>query len=213
MEDIIVLGQGGHARSLVDIIEQENKYRIVGYVVNDEMILDDKYPVIGCDDDLEDIFRDGIRNAAIGIGYMGKSNLREKLWNQLKKIGFQFPIICDPSAIVANNVQIGEGCFIGKGAVINANASIGQMCIINTGAIVEHDCCVDDFSHISVSTVLCGNVKIGRSSFVGANATIIQGRVIGDNCIVGAGAVVRENVEDNHMFSSTHEDNSLRGGV
>lgn len=212
MEEIIILGQGGHAESLVDVLERDNKYRIAGYVVNSGATLDGRYPILGCDDDLEDIFRNGVKNAAMGIGYMGKSNLREKLWNRLKEIGFRFPIICDPSAIIANNAQIEEGCFIGKGTVINANTSIGKMCIINTGAIVEHDCCVDDFSHISVSTVLCGNVKIGRSSFIGANATIIQGRVIGDNCIVGAGTVVRENVEDNHMFSSNHGDNSLGGG-
>ena len=212
MEEIIILGQGGHAGSLVDILERENKYRIAGYVVNNGGTPDGRYPIIGCDDDLADIFRSGVTNAAMGIGYMGKSNLREKLWEQLKKIGFRFPVICDPSSIVVNSAQIGEGCFIGKGAVINVNASIGKMCIINTGAIIEHDCFVDDFSHISVSTVLCGNVKIGKSSFVGANATIIQGRAIGDNCIVGAGTVVRENVEDNNMFSSNDGYNSSEGG-
>lgn len=201
MEDIIILGKGGHARSLVDILEREGKYRIAGYVVNnDEEEVDERYPVIGCDNDLEKIFKSGITNAAVGVGYLGKSDLRERLWKRLNEIGFQMPTVCDPSAIIANNVQIGEGCFIGKGAIINANASIGKLCIINSGAIIEHDCSVDEFSHISVGSVLCGNAKVGRASFVGANATVIQGRIIGNNCIVGAGVVIKENLEDHQVI-------------
>ena len=201
MEDIIILGKGGHARSLVDILERENKYRITGYVVNNEQEeVDERYPIIGFDYDLEKIFQSGITIAAVGVGYLGKSDLRERLWKRLKEIGFKLPTACDPSAIVANNVQIGEGCFIGKGAIINANASVGNLCIINTGAIIEHDCCVNEFSHISVGSVLCGNVKVGRAAFVGANATVIQGKTIGDRCTIGAGVVVRKDLEDNSMF-------------
>lgn len=201
MEKIIVLGMGGHAESLVDILEKQQKYEIAGFVVNEDAdkAINRKYPVIGSDSELEKIYQSGIRNAAIGIGYMGKSNLREILWKKLKQIGFCLPVICDPSAVLASNAQISEGCFVGKGSILNSNASIGKMCIINTGAIIEHDCCVDDFSHISVRSVLCGNVKVGRASFIGANATVIQGKSIGDNSIIGAGTVIRKDVEDNCM--------------
>lgn len=204
MEKIIILGKGGHAESLVDIVERENKYEVAGYVVNDtyQQAGSEKYPIIGCDADLEQIFQRGIRNAALGIGYLGKSDLREKLWNKLKKIGYSLPIICDPSAVLAGSVQIGEGTMVGKGAIINANASVGKVCIINTGAIVEHDCIVEDFSHISVGSVLCGGVQIGKASFIGANATVIQGKRIGSRCIVGAGTTVRKNVEDNCMVQN-----------
>lgn len=201
MEKIIILGKGGHAESLADIIERESKYEIAGYVINDTVGQMDggKYPVIGSDADLGGIFESGIRNAAMGIGYLGKSDLRERLWEKLKTIGFSLPVICDPSAILAGNIKFGEGTMVGKGAIVNSNVSVGKMCIINTSAIVEHDCVVEDFSHISVGSVLCGEVRVGKSSFVGANATIIQGKSVGNHCIIGAGTTVRKNVEDNHM--------------
>lgn len=201
MEKLIILGKGGHAESLADIIERENKYEIAGYVINDTVgeMEGGIYPVIGNDANLEEIFESGIRNAAIGIGYLGKSDLRERLWGKLKKVGFFLPVICDPSAILAGNIKFGEGTMVGKGAIVNSNVSVGKMCIINTGAIVEHDCVVEDFSHISVGSVLCGNCKVGKASFVGANATIIQGKSVGNHCIIGAGTTVRKNVEDNHM--------------
>ena len=193
MEQILILGSGGHTASLVDILERGDTYKIAGYVVNEQTAsCSIEYPVIGTDDDLVDLYRSGIRNAAIGVGYLGKSDLREKLYERLKKIGFELPVICDPSAIVSDHVKIGEGTAIGKGAIINAGVEIGKMCIINTGAIIEHDCIVEDFSHISVGSVLCGNVQIGEAAFVGANATVIQGRRIGHHCIIGAGTTVRK---------------------
>lgn len=196
MEKILILGMGGHAKSMADAIEREKKYEIAGYIVNgsESELLDKRYPVLGNDDDLPQLFRQGIKNAAVGIGFLGNSSLRTILYKRLKEIGYSLPVVCDPSAIVASKVSVGEGSFIGKRAVLNTDSQVGKMCIINTGAIVEHDCKVGDFSHISVGTVLCGEVSVGKAVFVGANATVIQGRKVADGCIVGAGEVIRKNV-------------------
>lgn len=199
MEKILILGNGGHARSLMDALEQMGRYEIAGYVVNDHEKADGRYPLLGNDAQLGELFRGGITNAAVGVGFLGKSDLREKLWQRLREIGFTMPVICDPSAVLAGDVRIGEGSFIGKGSILNANASVGKMCIINSGAIVEHDCEVGDFSHISVGTVLCGDVKVGKASFVGANATVIHGISIGDECVIGAGTTIRKNLKDHCM--------------
>lgn len=199
MEKIVVLGMGGHAKSLTDVLERQQAYEIAGYVVNDVSSVKEgcSYPILGSDSDLERIYRSGITNAAVGVGYLGKSDLRERLWSMLKRIGFRLPVVCDPSAIIADSGQIGEGSFIGKGAIVNVNASVGKMCIVNTGAILEHDCQVGDFSHISVGTVLCGEVTVGKSVFVGANATVVQCLSIGDGSVVGAGTTIRKNVKAN----------------
>lgn len=202
MEKIIILGNGGHAKSLVDAIERQNRFEIMGHVINKDFEngIESDYPVIGTDEDLAKLFQQGTGNAAIGIGFMGKGKVRKRLFYQLKQIGFSLPVICDPSAVLSGHTTIEEGTFIGKGAIINSASTVGKMCIINTGAIIEHDCLVGDFSHVSVGTVLCGDVKIGRESFIGANATIIQGRRVGDGCIVSAGAIVREDIEDGVIY-------------
>lgn len=202
MEKIIILGKGGHAKSVVDAIEREGKYQIAGYIVNDEKIEQKgaDYPVIGKDEDLEELFASGIHYAVIGIGYLGKGTLRRKLYEKLKEIGYLLPIVCDPSAVLSKNVEIEEGTFIGKGAIVNAGAMVGKMCIINSGAIVEHDCFVGEFSHIAVGTVLCGDVFVGNDTLVGANATVIQGRRIDSGCIIGAGEVVRKNVVNEEVI-------------
>lgn len=209
MKDILLLGIGGHAHSVVDSIEQNGEYKIVGFLDTEEMQGKHykNYYVLGTDDKLERAYADGIRYAFITIGFMGHGEIRNKLYYRLKEIGYIIPNIIDCTATIALDAEFEEGIFVGKRAVINSNAQVEKMCIINTGAIVEHDCRVGQFSHISVGSVLCGNVQVGKSSFIGANTVVIQGKKIGNECIVGAGTVVRKNVEDNHMVWS--EENSV----
>lgn len=191
MKEIILVGFGGHAKSIIDSIERAGQYYIIGYTDLEAGKTYRNYQYLGNDDVLQKYFDKGIKYAFVAVGYMGKGDLRHRLYKKIKEIGYVIPTIIDISAQIAEDVKIDEGCFVGKGCIINSDAVIGKMCIINSGAIIEHDCRIDEFSHISVGSVLCGNVKIGCSAFVGANATIIQSRTIGNNCIVGAGTVVR----------------------
>ena len=189
MEDIVFVGFGGHAKSVADCIERMGKYNIVGYTDKEDN--NTKYKYLGTDDVLTAYYEKGVKNAAVCVGYLGKGNIREKLYHDLKKIGYSLPIICDPSAIISNNVEIGEGSFIGKGAVVNSEAKIGKMTIINSMALVEHECIIEDFVHVAVAAVLCGNVKVGNSAFIGANATVIQCKEILSGYIIPAGITVR----------------------
>lgn len=189
MEDIILVGYGGHAKSVADCIERQGEYRIIGYTELTEM--ESKYPYLGNDDVLSEYFENGIKNVVICTGYLGKGNIREKLYKLVKNIGFNLPIIVDPSAIVSKSATIGEGTFIGKSAIINAEAQVGKMCIINSKVLVEHECNIGDFVHLAVGVVICGQVNIGDKVFVGANSTIIQCRKIRTNEIVPAGVTIR----------------------
>lgn len=190
MEDIVLVGFGGHAKSVADCIKRQNKYNIIGYT--DKQNNHSKYKYLGNDDVLEDLYRSGVKNAVICIGFLGKGDIRERLYNQLKGIGFTLPLIIDPSAIVSDDAIISEGTFVGKNVVINTEANIGCCCIINTGAIIEHESKVGDFTHVAVSSILCGQVEVGQACLIGANATVIQCMSITDNSIIPAGDVVRK---------------------
>lgn len=195
MEKILLIGAGGFAKVIVDTIEAAGIYEIAGFVDNERMNEEYRsYKVIGSDCDLDSFYRQGISNAVIAIGFLGCADTRRNIFKKLKEIGFSMPPVIDPTAVIASDVMIGEGTYIGKHAVVNAEAKIGKMCIINTSSVIEHECSVEDFSHVSVGAVACGQVKIGSDVFVGSNATIIQGRKIVNNCIIGAGAVVTTNI-------------------
>ena len=190
MEDIVLVGFGGHAKSVIDSIERAKKFHIIGFtdIVAQKEYRGYKY--LGNDDVLQKYFDEGIKCAAVTLGYMGTGKIRDYLYYRLKRIGFCLPVIIDSSSVLAEDVIIKEGTFVGKNCVINSASEIGSMCIINTGAVIEHESYVGDFSHVSVNATLCGSVMLGEHCFVGANSTIIQNVRVESECIIGAGSVV-----------------------
>jgi len=172
-EQILLVGGGGHCRAVIDVIEQENKFEIAGIIDKKELIgqkVLNHYEVIGCDDDLEMLFKK-YRYAIVTVGQIKSSNIRVKLYMLLKEIGYQLPVIVSPLAYVSKYAQIDEGTIIMHQALVNANAKVGKNCIINTKALVEHDAVIEDFCHISTSAIVNGGVKIKEETFYGSNAT------------------------------------------
>ena len=174
-EKIVLIGGGGHCRSAIDVIEQTNKYEIIGIVDTKENIGKKvlSYEVIACDDDLEIIFKT-CKNAVITVGQIESNQIRVKLFGKLKKIGFKLPMIISPIAYVSKYSIIEEGTIIMHHALINANVKIGKNCIINSKALIEHDCVIEDNCHISTASILNGGVRVKTDTFFGSNATSKQ---------------------------------------
>lgn len=185
---LLVIGAGGHAKVVVDCIEEENKYQIT-------TILDDAPPAYFIGQyqvELRELnYEFQSLNAIIAIG---NPMHRKKIANQLKS---NFVMTIHPSAVVSKHAKIGEGCQVFATAVINAVATIGKHCIINTGAIIEHDCVLEDFVHVAPNATLGGGVRVGESSHIGMGASILQNITIGKNVTIGAGAVVTKDIPDN----------------
>lgn len=196
---ILIIGCGGHAKSVCDSLLGNLEYQVVGFIDREENLRFsyNEISCIGTDDDLSFLYQNGIHYAALGIGYLGEGTIREDIVHKLENIGFQMPAVIDASAVIAKSVSIGKGVFIGKGAVINANAKVGKYCIINSGTIVEHDASIKEWSHIAVRASVCGEAQIGSRCFVGAGAIVAQTICVADNAIIGAGAVVIQNVLPN----------------
>lgn len=197
MKRLVLIGGGGHCKSVLDTVLRTGTY--IDIVITDPDIekntLISGVRVVGDDDLLPEIYKSGFTDACITVGALVNPEARRRICDRVKGIGFNFPAIIDPSAVVSDSSKIGEGSFIGKNAVVNADAVIGDHCIINSGAIVEHECIIGDFSHISVGAVLCGNVNIGSNCLIGAGCKVKQGVSIGNNSIVGIGSTVLHDVE------------------
>jgi len=170
--EIILIGGGGHCRSVIDVIELENKYKIAGVIDKKELIDQDVlgHKVIGCDDDLAKLLK-RYKLAIVTVGQIKSNSLRVKLFTLLKDIGYTLPPIISPLAYLSKHATIGEGTIIMHHALVNANARIGKNCIINTKALIEHDAVVEDNSHISTGAIINGGVVVKENSFVGSNAT------------------------------------------
>lgn len=192
MSSILLIGAGGHCKSCIDVIEQIGKWHVAGIIDRKDSDVKEVlgYPVIGCDDDLSEL-RKGYNYAFVTVGHIRSVNLRIKLFNQLKMLGFKQPTLVSPLAYVSKHAKIGEGTITMHHAVINASAKVGDNCIINSQALVEHDAIIENHCHISTSATINGGVCVGEQSFVGSHATTKQAISIPSNSFIKAGAIVK----------------------
>lgn len=201
MIPILLMGGGGHCKSVIDAIERTGVYEVAGIIDIQEKkgrtVIN--YPIVGTEDDLVSWFKNGVANCCITLGSVGNSMTRERLFRKAKEVGFSFPVIKDRSAIISDYAILEEGSFIGKGVILNADVKIGINAIVNTGAIIEHDCRVGAFSHISPGATLSGGVKVGNHTHVGTNSSVIQEVEIGNQTVIGAGSVVLKKIADNSI--------------
>jgi len=187
MKDIILLGGGGHCKSVIDTIKELNKFNIAGILdVKDKVGTKvDNVEIIGIDEDLNYYYNQGIELAFITAGSIENTALRRNLYQKAINIGYKFPYLIDPTVITSKNIKIGQGTFVGKGATINSDANLGMHCIINTGVIIEHDCNIGEFCHIAPGSTLSGGVNhngsvelakqlIDKASEAGADAVKFQ---------------------------------------
>jgi|TARA_Y100000310_G_C20520200_1_gene733268 sugar O-acyltransferase (sialic acid O-acetyltransferase NeuD family) len=203
MDEIILVGAGGHARSCIDVIELSGQYKIAGLVEKDKINRQENlgYPILGSDDDLRDL-RQKYSHALVTIGQIKSSATRIKLFQRLQELDYQFPIIVSPRAYVSKNAQINTGTIVLHDAMVNANAKIGKNCIINNKALIEHDVLIGDHCHIATGAIVNGEVAVGDESFIGSGAVTKQSVSIGNNCIIGAGVVVKINIEPDQVIKS-----------
>jgi len=191
IEPILLFGAGGHAKSCIDVIEQEGRFNIIGLVGKKDEVGSSilGYPIIGTDADLSALINKS-QNAIITIGQIKSPEPRIHLFNLLKQNGFNLPKIISPKAYVSAHATVGSGTVVFHGAIVNAGANIGDNCIINTQSLVEHDAIINEHCHISTGAIVNGTALIGTGSFIGSGCEIREGISVGEQSVIGMGQKV-----------------------
>lgn len=187
MNRLIIIGASGHGKVVADIARLNGYEEIVFLDNNPELKECLGYPVLG--PDTMTIELDGEILIAVGNCLIRK-NLMER------ECGRVFSTLSHPSAVIANDVVIGEGSVVMAGAVINSGTKVGKGCIINTSSSVDHDCIVGDYCHISVGAHLAGTVCVENCGWIGTGATVSNNVNICPDVVIGAGAVVIKDIDE-----------------
>ena len=199
MQPLILIGGGGHCKSVIGIAEKCG-FDILGIIDRPSelgnKVLD--YKVVGNDDDIEKFVDKVVFH--ITVGFVKNADLRIKLFENVIKHGGKIVSIVSPNACVSKYSEIGEGTAIMNFANINAGATIGKNVIINNFANIEHDVKIGDHTHISTGAMINGDCKIGNRCFIGSQAVIANGINICDDVIIGAGAVVVKDITQKGIY-------------
>lgn len=191
-QKVIVIGAGGHAKVIADIIIKSNDC-LIGFLDDNVQIgtnIIGEYKTIGKIEQCLELYKqDSQLKFIIAIG---NNSVREKIANTYR---IPYYTAIHPTATIGIDVEIGEGTAVMANSSINANASIGKHAIINTGAIVEHDNLIEDFVHISPNAALGGTVHVEKNTHIGIGAVIKNNINITSDTIIGAGAVVVKDIQ------------------
>lgn len=194
-EKVVIVGGGGHAWVVLDILQEMAQYDVVGILdssPNAQGIFD--VPVIGSDDQLPALHQQGITGIFIALG---SGKVRRKLFLEAVKLGFQPINAIHPSAVISRHAQLGCGVAVMANVVINAGSRIGDNTIINTGTTVDHHAQIGAHVHLAPGCHLAGHVTVGELSFLGTGVSVIPDIMIGHNVVIGAGTAIFRNVPDN----------------
>lgn len=195
MTRVIVVGAGGHATVVADILF---RMRDAGATIDPVACVDDDPSRHGAEllgmrirgpvDHLSGILHDGV------VVAIGDNRIRARLFAALRERGERFCCAIHPAAVVAPGVRLGEGVMVCAGVVVNAATEVGDNVILNTGSTIDHHNRIGPHAHIGPGTHLGGEVTIGEGALVGIGVSILPRRSIGAWTVIGAGAVVTRDV-------------------
>ena len=201
MKSLILIGGGGHCKSVIEVAESAG-YEIKGILDMPDEVGKEVLPghkVIGTDDEIPQYVEEC--DFVITVGFIKNPALRIKLYNKVKVAGGRLATIIASTAHVSKYAELGEGTVIMHHAFVNAGAKIGDNCIINTFVNIEHDAEVGNQCHISTGTMVNGECKIGENSFIGSQSVCSNCIEIASDIIVGAGSVVRKSIRVKGIYA------------
>lgn len=192
MTEYVLLGGGGHARSVLAAMTAGGQ-PISAYLAPAPSTGIPGLAYLGGDERL-----DSLEPADVllvnGLGTTESTAARRALHESVTGRGFAVARVLHPRAIIDPGARVGDAVQVLAGAVVNVAADLQTGALINTGAIIEHDVVIGAHAHIAPGAVLAGGVRVGDGAFVGLGARIVQGITVGPGAVVGAGAVVVRDV-------------------
>ena len=139
----LILGAGGHGRSVCDAIAASGDY-VVGFL-DDALApgtLLNGTPVLGVLSlvwDLNQLFEASVEAPPDQVVVaIGNPALRQTWQQVLEQVAAPLGVVLHPRAIVSVTAQLGPGSVVLAGAVVNANASLHQGVLVNSGAVLDH---------------------------------------------------------------------------
>lgn len=195
----IVVGGGGFGKEVLwtalslNTIDQQ--YDILGYCDDDpakkgQMIYD--YSVLGTPEEVDA----NIGEKPCFTCSIGDNEVRAQVVARVLALGWTPVSIIHPSVIIADDVVIGDGSYVGPQAILCPNATIGNHAIVNIGSTIGHDSVLGDFAQVSPGGRVSGASVLKEGALMGSNAVVAQRKSVGRYAILGACSLAMNDIPD-----------------
>ena len=189
---VLILGAGGFAREVADMLHAMDDVRVLGFVEPDDARVGESLngvPVLGRLSnvaDLSDLY------AVPGAGDIAP---RSRQIAEIEAAGLKPLTIVHRMADVSPSAVLGEGVVTCQFTTVTANSVVGAFSMINYGATVGHDIHLGRNCVVGPGARVSGWVTLGDDVYVGAGAIVLPRLTVGAGAVLGAGTVVTRDVE------------------
>ncbi|MDI7659363.1 acetyltransferase [Cronobacter universalis] len=192
---IVLIGGGGHASVVADILKQQGRdiIAIISPNVFSKCSIFNNIDIFEKD---EEILRFNPAQVVLvnAIGVLPGKHIRKKINEYYLEKGYHFESVVSDGAYISPYAKLKPGVQIFTGAIIQAGVIIEDHTIINSGAVIEHDCYIGKYNFVAPRAVICGQCKTEEDVFIGANATVVQSIHLNQGVIIGANALVTKDI-------------------
>jgi len=183
---LALFGYGGHAREVACQMNQEvtffvdNKYApTVPNVTGISTFNPEEYLMMVAVADSKD-----------------RADIVSRLPKETKYFTFIHPTV----QIMDDNIEVGEGSFIGANSILTTNIKLGKHALLNRGNHIGHDCFIGDYFSAMPNAVIGGNVWIDNKVYLGSCSNIREKIKIVANTTVGMNAAVVKNITESGVY-------------
>jgi sugar O-acyltransferase (sialic acid O-acetyltransferase NeuD family) len=189
---LILVGSSGHAHAVLAVVQRLAAYRVLGLIdsYRPQGSHCHGYPILGRVSDLAEICDcQGVGHVLVAIG---DNYQRDVMMAKVSQAcpGVNFPVLIDPSAVIAYGVSMGAGSIIMPLAHVGPGSIIGMGCLLNTGSSIDHDGQMGAFASLAPGVTTGGDVSIGARSSIGLGSAIRHHVRIGSDSVIGMGSLV-----------------------
>jgi sugar O-acyltransferase (sialic acid O-acetyltransferase NeuD family) len=192
MKNLVIIGAGGFGRELLAWARQSVASRPVKGFLDDNLQALDGFqkdvPVLGRVGDYVPAPND------VFVCAMGRVEFKRRCVEQILARGGVFTSVIHSTAVIGENVALGQGVILCPHTVVGSDARLGDFVTLNLHSTAAHDAVVGRWTQLHCHVDVTGGVVLGESVTVGSHASVLPGVKVGDGATVGAGAVVMRDV-------------------
>ena len=181
---LALFGYGGHAREVACQIDQKVTF-----------FVDDQY----ANDVAKPISKFNPQEYAMMVA-VADSKDRFDIVKRLPKETQYFTFIHPSVQIMDDNIEMGEGSFIGANSILTTNIKLGKHALLNRGNHIGHDCIIGDYFSMMPNAVVGGNVTIGDNAYLGSCSNIKEKINITSNVLIGMNAAVVKDITESGTY-------------
>jgi len=181
---LALFGYGGHAREVACQIDQE-----VTFFVDEEYANEVAKPISEFNPE-----------EYLMMVAVADSKDRADVVSKLPKKTKYFTFIHPSVQIMDDNIEVGEGSFIGAGSILTTNIKIGKHALLNRGNQIGHDCTIGDYFSMMPGAIVGGNVSIGKKVYMGSCSNIREKTRVVSNVTIGMNAAIVKPIDNSGIY-------------